>query len=62
VWPVVVVVMKQEEHQNEQLLQLSYQILELTKAIHAMNTARSPTGPNGTEQAASSAIRTTMRQ
>jgi hypothetical protein len=25
---------------NEQLLQLSNQILELTKAIHAMNTAR----------------------
>jgi hypothetical protein len=41
---------------NEQLLQLSNQILELTKAIHAMNTARSPTGPNGTEQAARSSI------
>ena len=28
------------EQQNEQLLQLSNQILELTKAIHAMNSAR----------------------
>jgi hypothetical protein len=54
--------MKQEEHQNEELLQLSNQILELTNAIHAMNAARSPTGSNGTEQAASSAIRTTMGQ
>ena len=45
---------QEEEHQNEQLLQLSNQILELTKAIHAMNGARSPTGSNGTEQAASS--------
>src|SRR5512133_3165086 len=35
---------QQEEQQNEQLLQLSNQILELTRAIHAMNTARSPTG------------------
>ena len=35
---------QEEEQQNEQLLQLSNQILELTKAIHAMNTARSPTG------------------
>jgi uncharacterized membrane protein len=42
---------QQEEQQNEQLLQLSNQILELTRAIHAMNTARSPTGSNGTEQA-----------
>jgi hypothetical protein len=47
---------------NEQLLQLSNQILELTKAIHAMNTARSPTGPNGTEQAARSAIRNAVGQ
>ena len=35
---------QQEEQQNEQLLQLSNQILELTKAIHALDTARSPTG------------------
>jgi uncharacterized membrane protein len=47
---------QEEEHQNEQLLQLSNQILELTRAIHAMNSARSPTGLNGTEQAASSSI------
>ena len=47
---------QQEEGQNEQLLQLSNQILELTKAIHAMNTARSPGGPNGTEQAARSSV------
>jgi uncharacterized membrane protein len=36
---------QEEEQQNEQLLQLSNQILELTKAIHAMNTDRSSTGP-----------------
>jgi uncharacterized membrane protein len=47
---------RQEEGQNEQLPQLSNQILELTKAIHAMNTARSPGGPNGTEQAARSSV------
>ena len=29
---------------HEELLALSNQILELTKAIHAMDTARSPTG------------------
>jgi uncharacterized membrane protein len=51
---------QQEEQQNEQLLQLSNQILELTKAIHAMNTARSPTGSNGTEQAARSSTRNAM--
>ena len=47
---------QEEEQQDEELLQLSNQILELTKAVHAMNTARSPTGPNGTEQAARSSI------
>jgi hypothetical protein len=47
---------QQEEGQNEQLLRLSNQILEFTKAIHAMNTARSPGGPNGTEQAARSSV------
>jgi len=36
---------QEEEQQNEQLLALSNQILELTEAIHAMNTAHSPTGP-----------------
>jgi uncharacterized membrane protein len=35
---------QEEEQQNQQLLQLSNQILELTKAIHAMDTARSPAG------------------
>ena len=48
---------QQEEQQNQQLLHISNQILELTKAIHAMNTARSPTGSNNTEQAARSSIR-----
>jgi uncharacterized membrane protein len=36
---------QEEEQQNQELLELSNQILELTKAIHALNTARSPTGP-----------------
>jgi len=53
---------QQEEQQNEQLLQLSNQILELTKAIHAMNIAQSPTGSNGTEQAARSPIRNAVGQ
>jgi uncharacterized membrane protein len=53
---------QEEEHQNEQLLQLSNQILELTKAIHAMNSARSPTGSNGTEQATNSCIGDAMGQ
>jgi hypothetical protein len=39
---------QEEEQQNEQLLALSNQILELTKAIHAMDTARSPTGRDDT--------------
>jgi uncharacterized membrane protein len=34
-----------EEQQNEQLLNLSNQILELTKAIHAMASARSLAPP-----------------
>jgi uncharacterized membrane protein len=34
-----------EEQQNEELLSLSNQILELTKAIHAMSAARAPAGP-----------------
>jgi uncharacterized membrane protein len=38
---------QEEEQQNEQLLQLSHQILELTGAIQAKNTARSPTGRDG---------------
>ena len=36
---------QEEEQQNEELLHISNQILELTKAIQAMNTARSPAGP-----------------
>jgi uncharacterized membrane protein len=39
---------QEEEQQNEQLLRLSSQILELTKAIHALDTARSPTSQDGT--------------
>jgi hypothetical protein len=48
---------QEEEQQNEELLALSNQILELTRAIHAMSTARSPTDPNGTEQATRSFVR-----
>jgi uncharacterized membrane protein len=38
-----------EEQQNEDLLQVSSQILELTKAIHAMSAARAPAGPTRTD-------------
>jgi hypothetical protein len=38
---------QEEEQQNEDLLRLSTRILELTKAIHAMNLARSPTNRDG---------------
>jgi len=34
---------QQEERQNEELLRLSNEILELTKAIHAMHSTRSST-------------------
>ena len=34
---------QEEEQQNQELLSLSAQILELTKAIHALDAARSPT-------------------
>jgi hypothetical protein len=34
-----------EEQQNEDLLQVSSQILQLTKAIHAMTAARAPADP-----------------
>ena len=45
---------QEEDQQNEQLLQLSNQILELTKAIHQMAAAQTasgthPTRTNGTE-------------
>jgi uncharacterized membrane protein len=36
---------QEEEQQNEDLLHLSNQILELTKAIHAMSAAHAPAGP-----------------
>jgi hypothetical protein len=38
---------QEEDRQNQQLLDLSNQILELTKAIHALAAARSPAGPAG---------------
>ncbi len=41
----------EEEHQNEELLHLSNQIFELTKAIHALASARAPAGPAGTSAA-----------
>jgi uncharacterized membrane protein len=41
---------QEEEQQNEQLLRLSTQILELTKAIHALDITRSPTSQDGTQQ------------
>ena len=55
---------QEEEQQNEQLLQLSNQILELTKAIHAMNSPRSPTGPATGQLAAPAAAKliTDLRQ
>jgi uncharacterized membrane protein len=37
---------QQEEQQNEELLHISNQILELTKAIHAMSTGQSDGLPN----------------
>jgi uncharacterized membrane protein len=42
---------QEEEHQNEELLHLSNQILELTKAIHALASERAPAGPAGTSAA-----------
>jgi uncharacterized membrane protein len=39
---------RQEEQQNEELLRISNQILALTEANHAMNTARSAVGPDHT--------------
>jgi uncharacterized membrane protein len=44
---------QEEEQQNEELLALSRQIFELTKAIHAMAAARasaSPPGPAGAKR------------
>ena len=42
---------KQEDTQNEELLNLSNQILDLTKAIHAITTAGSSAGPHGSPPA-----------
>jgi len=42
---------QEEEHQNEELLHISNQILELTQAIHALASARAPAGPAGTSAA-----------
>jgi uncharacterized membrane protein len=42
---------QEEEHQNEELLHISNQILELTQAIHALASARVPAGPAGTSAA-----------
>src|SRR6266516_4206319 len=39
---------QEEDNQNEELLHLSNQILELTKAIHAMTSGRSPAGSAST--------------
>ena len=52
---------QEEEQENEELLQLSNQILDLTRAIHQMAAAQTasgphPTGTNGTERAARSPI------
>ena len=44
-WQIV----QEEEQQNEQLLHLSNQILQLTKAIHAMTAARSPADASGSD-------------
>jgi uncharacterized membrane protein len=41
---------QEEEQQNEELLRLSNQILELTKAIHAMNQAGPRTHPPDPER------------
>jgi uncharacterized membrane protein len=40
---------QEEERQNEDLLNLSNQILELTKAIHQMTAAQSPPGRAGSD-------------
>ena len=42
---------QEEERQDQELLQVSNQILELTKAIHAMTTARTPAGPTQSDSA-----------
>ena len=42
---------QEEEQQNEELLHLSNQILELTKAINAMTSTRAAAGPAGASTA-----------
>jgi hypothetical protein len=42
---------QEEERQDQELLQVSNQILELTKAIHAMTAARAPAGPTRSDGA-----------
>jgi len=42
---------QEEEQQNEELLQLSTQIFELTEAIHAMASARAPARPRDSDGA-----------
>ena len=42
---------KEEDKQNDELLDLSNQILELTKAIHATTNAQSSAGPRGSHPA-----------
>jgi uncharacterized membrane protein len=38
---------KEEDRQNQQLLDLSTQILDLTKAIHSFTSPRTPASPDG---------------
>jgi hypothetical protein len=38
---------KEEDKQNEQLLELSNQILELTRAIHEYTSPQARTAPSG---------------
>jgi len=49
-WQIV----QEEEGQNEELIRLSSQILELTKAIHAMTSARAGAEPSGPAEHAGS--------
>jgi hypothetical protein len=42
---------QEEERQDQELLQVSNQTLELTKAIHAMTAARAPAGPTQSDGA-----------
>jgi hypothetical protein len=46
---------QEEDSQNRELLQLSHQILELTKAVHAYAAARADGEPGTTQQIGGSA-------